>query len=369
VQSPSLVAGDAAIAAIGRRSAAVHRRDFLAILSGGGFAAHAFATGVAAPANGARIWTVAGPIAPEGLGTTLVHEHVMVDFIGAAAASRDRYDAGEVFEVALPYLRRIGELGCRTLVECTPAYIGRDPALLKRLSTASGIQIVTNTGYYGAAGGKFVPAHAAAESAEQLARRWSTEFEQGIEATGIRPGFIKIGVNKGPLSDVDAKLVRAAALTHRATGLTIASHTGDGAAAIEQLEILDSAGVSAEAFIWVHAQNETSGEVHVRAAEHGAWLEFEGFGSSSIKTRAAQVAALAKRGLLNHVLVSLDAGWYRVGEPGGGKFAPYDTFFTAVLPALRDAGLLPEQIRLLTDENPRRALTVSARLRPPARGG
>jgi phosphotriesterase-related protein len=67
---------------------------------------------------------------------------------------------------------------------------------------------------------------------------------------------MKIGVDEAPLSDVDAKLVRAAATAHRATGLPIASHTTTGAAAMAEIELLDRAGVSAGSFIWVHAHNE-----------------------------------------------------------------------------------------------------------------
>src|SRR5213083_3790444 len=95
------------------------------------------------------VQTVLGPLSPDRLGATLMHEHVLVDFIGADKVNRDRYDAGEAFRTALPYLKRAYERGCRTLVECTPAYIGRDPLLLKRLSHASGVNIITNTGYYG----------------------------------------------------------------------------------------------------------------------------------------------------------------------------------------------------------------------------
>ena len=114
------------------------------------------------------------------------------------------------------------------------AYIGRDAWLLQRLSRAAGINVVTTTGYYGAAKDKFVPAHAYRESPEQLAARWTREFVNGIDGTNIKPGIIKIGVDSGPLSAIDAKIVRAAALTHLLTGLTICSHTGDGTAAFEQ---------------------------------------------------------------------------------------------------------------------------------------
>ena len=117
-------------------------------------------------------------------------------------------------------------------MECTPAYLGRDPVLLQRLSRAASLQILTNTGYYGAANDKFLPPHAFTESADQLAARWIREARDGIDGTGVRPAFMKIGVDAGPLSAVDEKLVRAAARTHRATGLPIYSHTGNGIAAL-----------------------------------------------------------------------------------------------------------------------------------------
>jgi predicted metal-dependent phosphotriesterase family hydrolase len=57
------------------------------------------------------------------------------------------------------------------------------------------------------------------------------------------------------------------------------------------------------------------------------------------------------------VLVSHDAGWYRVGEPGGGKFRPFDTLFTSFVPALKGAGVTESEVRQLLVDNPRRALT------------
>ena len=45
------------------------------------------------------IQTVRDRIRPGQLGMTLIHEHVMVDFIGADKVSKDRYDVEEVFEV------------------------------------------------------------------------------------------------------------------------------------------------------------------------------------------------------------------------------------------------------------------------------
>src|SRR4051795_2796371 len=192
-----------------------------------------------------RVMTVRGPIPTGEMGPTLPHEHVLVDFVGATGASRDRYDADEVFRVALPHLRRVRDQGIRTLVDCTPAYLGRDPALLRRLSEASGLNILTPTGYYGAGRGKFLPDHVRAESADELASRWLREWREGIDGTGIRPGFIKLGADAGPLPEVHRKLVRAAARTHLASGLTIAAHSGDGVAGLGAGGMLRHEGLGA----------------------------------------------------------------------------------------------------------------------------
>ena len=307
-----------------------------------------------------RIETVTGPISADRLGVTLMHEHILVDFIGAAQASPSRYDANAVFNAVLPHLQQVRRLGCDTLVDCTPAHLGRDPRLLKRLSEASNVNILTNTGYYGAAKDKHLPAHAFDETAEQLAARWVRECERGIDDTGIKPALMKIGVDESPLSAVDAKLVGAAGLTHRETGVAIASHTGTGAAALEQLDLLERAGVPLSAYIWVHAQAERNDTFHARAAQRGAWVEFDGVTDTSVARHVELVRRMKEQGLLGQVLVSHDAGWYRVGEPGGGQFRPYDTLFTAFIPALKAAGFAETEVQQLLITNPRLALTRRA---------
>ncbi len=312
-------------------------------------------------AAGQTVETVRGPLPMERLGLTLMHEHVLVDFVGADKIDKGRYDPDEAFDAALPHLKKAYELGCRTLVECTPAYIGRDPMLLRRLSSASGLNLLTNTGYYGAGANKFLPSHVFVESAEQLARRWIGESQNGIDGSRIRPAIIKLGVDKGSLSDVHRKLIRAASIAHRTTGLTIASHTGDGAAALEQLDILRQEGVSPSAFIWVHAQNESKMDVHLKAAEIGAWVEFDGISEQSVGRHLDLVKHMIDRGCIGRTMISMDAGWYHVGEPGGGRYRGYEAIFELFLPVLRKAGASERQIRTLLVENPRSALAQRVR--------
>ena len=310
---------------------------------------------LASPAK-KTIMTVLGPLAPDRLGRTLMHEHVLVDFVGADRIRPGRYNPDEVFAKALPHLKELRSAGCATLVECTPAYLGRNPQLLGRLSRACGLHILTNTGIYGAANDKYVPAYALHESAQQLAARWIREAEDGIPPWGVKPGFMKIGVDSGPLSEIDAKLVRAAALTHQRTGLVIASHTGDGTAAMAQLELLQEMSVSPSAFIWVHAQNEPDTKLHRKAAALGAWVEFDGIAPKTIPQSVKLVLDMKRAGFLGRVLISQDSGWYHVGEPGGGTFRPYTVVFSHFVPALLAVGAGTEDVTALLVRNPRRAL-------------
>jgi phosphotriesterase-related protein len=241
--------------------------------------------------------------------------------------------------------------------------------LLKRLADSTGLHILTNTGYYGARGNLHLPAHAHSETAEQLAQRWVEEWENGLDGTGIRPGFIKIGVEV-PLSPLHEKLVRAAALAHLETGLTITAHTGPEAGAYRELEILSEAGVAAEALVWTHAQDGTL-EAHAAIARRGAWVSLDGMGwidpadhqgdSRALERYILMLQNLKAHGLLHRTLISHDAGWYTHGAGAAQHFKPFTPIFSLIVPALKTAGFTEAEIWQLLAENPRAAYAIRVR--------
>jgi len=201
----------------------------------------------------------------------LSHKHILVDFIGADSIKPASWDHEAIIKETEPYLLALKEHGVTYFVDATPNYLGRDVSLLQKLAQKTGIKILTNTGLYGARADKYIPDYAKDISAESLAAEWISEFENGIDDTPIKPGFIKIGIDaKDTLSVMHQKLVKAAALTHLKTGLTIASHTGEAAGLWPQLTILQEMGVSPKAFIWVHAQNESDATNYLKAAKQDA---------------------------------------------------------------------------------------------------
>lgn len=317
-----------------------------------------------------EILTVNGAVDTHDMGTTLIHEHVLVDWIGADSTGYHRWDREKVIERVLPYFEAAKEKGVDTILECTPAYLGRDPFILEELSRKSGIQILTNTGYYGAVDNNFMPEHAHRESADKIAGRWIDEFNEGIDDSGVRPGFIKISVAaEQPLSDLHQKIVRAAALTHLKTGLTIVSHTGSDEPAIEQVQSLKEAGVSPSAWVWTHAQSGSL-EANIRVAREGSWISLDNVihhpdrepgEMGSIEWFTNRITELKKAGFLDNVLISHDAGYYNPDEPNGGNFRGYTDIFDHLIPELLDNNFTDEDIRQLLVINPRKAYGIQVR--------
>lgn len=308
--------------------------------------------------NQAYFNSVTGSFPIDSLGLTLIHEHMLVDFIGADSISSERWNRDSVEAKVIPFLLEVKKHGVRTILDCTPSYLAKDPLLLKSLSEKSGIRILTNTGFYGAVGGKYLPDFVQTESAEQLADRWIAEFENGIEGSGIKPGFIKISVNEADtLSEIDQKLVQAAGLTHQKTGLTIASHTGTWKTATQEVRILQEMGVDPSAFVWVHAQAEEDFENYKKAAELGVWISLDGIGWS-IDPYVDRLLFAKEQGFLDRVLISHDAGWFDPAKPSGGDFQPFTNIFEKLIPVLNEKGFIENEWNLLLIDNPKRVFKI-----------
>lgn len=318
-----------------------------------------------------QIQSIRGVLPARKMGLALIHEHVFLDWASAAETRPGEWNNDSAVVVILPYLRAAQQYGVKTILECTPHYIGRNPRLLARLADSTGLQFLSNIGYYGARGDQHIPASAYRETVDQIAERWVQEYQQGIDGTSIRPGFIKIGVDGDSLlSEIDAKIVRAAARTHLRTGLTIVAHTGPDHLALQEVEILEKEGVALNAWVWTHAQGG-SDEVRVALAKKGAWISLDGLGwvnpaerkgdNSALMEYVQAIEKLKQAGLLKRVLLSHDAGWYTHGEPGGGRFQPYTLIFTHLLPLLRESGFSEKEIKQVLVKNPQEAFAIRVR--------
>jgi phosphotriesterase-related protein len=176
----------------------------------------------------------------------------------------------------------------------------------------------------------------------------------GLASTGIG---VMPGAGKHALSADPAE--RAGALTHLATGLTVAIHTGRGPG-LEQLDVLRDHGVAPSAYIWVHAQGAADDALFA-AADRGAWISCDGLNRNTVTRHLHLCREFKKRGQLGRVLLSHDAGWFDPAKPGGGTFRPFDLLSTVFLPLLRREDFSDSEIDLLTVRNPAEAFALRVR--------
>lgn len=316
---------------------------------------------VALESNGqsiqAKIETVTGEVSSENIGFTLVHEHIMSNF-GADPSEIDSYDEDKLFKQVLPYLKSLKESGVETIVDCTTAYFGRRVDLLKTISEASGVKIITNTGFYGAAADKYVPEFARTASTSELAAVWISEFEEGISVTEIKPGFIKLAFDDGIPSELDLKLFEAGIITHLATGLTIAVHTGDNPQAVKaQIALLEKYNVNLSAWIWVHASKSSDIGYLTEIASKGAWISLDGVNKDNITSYVEMLKVFKSKKLLDRVLLSHDGNGY----PRGGAIRPFEAISNSLIPTLIKNGFSDSEINQLVVVNPGNAFSVRVR--------
>ena len=285
-----------------------------------------------------------------------MHEHILCDFIGADRVGRDRYDPLEVFNVMLPYLNEVKQLGVSGFVDRTPAFIGRDPLLLARLSEASGIHILTNTGLYKE---PFLPKYAFEQSVEQLVSMWVSEIEQGVERTPVKAGFMKIAVNPGCIIPIQRKIVRAAARCSLLTGAAIVCHTASGVAAMELLNITGEEDLDPTRVIVAYCDSEEDWNYRLEILRRGAWVEYDGISEATSAKVLNLIRLVVENGFSSRLLTSQDAGWYNVGENRGGIIRPYSYLVKHFIPLMLREGFSRSLVEEVLVKNPARAFQTS----------
>lgn len=307
------------------------------------------------------IQAVKGAVRVEILGLVLPHEHLFTDLRGPQVPDYALAEPQAVAQVMGPYLAEAHAVGVTALVECSTVGVGRNVAVLQHLADLTPIQIVAPTGVYRE---DYIPAALREVSVEELSEIWVRELTEGIEGTAVRAGFIKLSVSDDGPTPLEVRNLEAAARASLQTGAVVASHTAGGALAQHELEILESAGLDLERFIWVHANLEPDAAFHLAAARRGAYVEFDAVGAEwqSQTAMVGYVLALLEAGYADRILLSHDAGWYDPSQPDGkpeeGGIRGFTALVEAFIPALRARGVTDDLVHTITVTNPARAFAL-----------
>jgi phosphotriesterase-related protein len=217
--------------------------------------------------------TVTGPVEAGQIRLALPHEHVFVDLRGPADPGYCRVDWDEVRIACTARLIALGELGVDLLLDCTAIGIGRNVALLREVSQASGVRIACATGIYKG----FVPPERGEASPEELAQLFVQELTEGTDGTDIRAGFIKLATTETGPTRRETEIHRAGAMAAAATGAAIVLHSPHAAVTRLVLSTLEAEGFDPARLVWAHAHDSTL-EENLELAARGMTISFDDVG-------------------------------------------------------------------------------------------
>ena len=318
--------------------------------------------------KGSVIRTILRDYAPEELagGATLFHEHMQLasDFLAkfgaAAAAARaanglppapargggagragappgpDIMHDVDLMSAEVAAAKRDGNIAC--IVDAGHPDMGRDVNFLRQVSTKSGVPIVVGGGFYSQ---PWYPKEISAMSEEQIFRALVKQVDDDVVGA-----FGEIGSWDEITAD-ERKVFRAIGKAHGASNIPIFTHTGiPGKSAIEQLDILEDAGVKPDRVLIGHLGNLVDANVYVHKAicRRGAFVGFDRQGGNNDAQQVPMVMALIEAGYAGHLMFSADAS------------SGYAKTTTVFVPKVKAAGASDDVLHTIMVDNPRKFL-------------
>jgi len=309
--------------------------------------------------------TVTGSVSADKLGTTLMHEHLLIAWAGwELDCNAPRFDRKTALKTAVERLKKLKDLGLGTFVDPCPNDIGRDIVFMADVAAASGVNVVAATGLYKEDLGN--TAYFRQRTVEEIADVYVTEITKGVGETGIKAGIIKCATGKDHITEYENRCLRAAARASKRTGVPITTHTEEGTMGREQLDIFAEEGVDLAHVVIGHSCGASDLRYHTDMLDRGCLLGFDRFGLDFVhpdRLRLAALIGLVGVGFEKQLVLSHDsvACWKGKGLPDmdaktleGIKNWNPTHIFKHIIPQLKEAGVGEHKIKAMMVENPRR---------------
>jgi len=314
-----------------------------------------------------KIQSVLGPVPPEKLGITDMHEHLIR--VGGMEVLKDRDMLLNNVEKAIEEIRYFHKAGGNTIVDMDPIGCGRDINRILEVARSVPVNIVLTTGFHREKNYEPTRWWVYNYSTNKIADLLIKDITEGVEAsdyngpivmrTEAKAGIIKAGSGYNHISKVEEKVFRAVAKAHLETGAPISTHTEKGTMALEQVEILNGEGVDPGRLVLGHMDRNPDFEYHKKSAQTGANLQYDG--PSRVKYYPDSV-------IIDLIIKMVDAGFGKqmvlAGDMarrsywksyGGGPGIAY--ILEKFVPRLREEGLSESVIQNILVNNPRRILS------------
>jgi phosphotriesterase-related protein len=307
--------------------------------------------------------TVLGPINTDQLGFTLMHEHVMVSASGLYDSYPDLL--GDEREArAIKSLKVAKAEGIDTIVDATTFDLGRNADLLVKASRESGVNIINVTGWW-----LDVPRFLYGVSANQMAKEFIRDIEEGFRGTDIKAGILKCAADFEGVTENLETMARAVSRAHVRTGLPIMVHSyPTGHVARRQIEIFKEEGVDLTRVKIDHSNDTTDVEYLGWILDQGCYLGLDRYPGRLVSPhmRTVTLKNLIDAGYADRLCPSHDCICLAVMKENPDGSMPQEHEFARhnvdqylyikrhVIPDLLEMGVDQQTITNLFVENPKR---------------
>jgi phosphotriesterase-related protein len=337
---------------------------------------------------------------PEEAGLVSSHEHVLMDMSGGPSPAadpeqeafaemavsienlgllrrntwrlnRDNYRLDDI-PTAEEEVRRFGQAGGGTLVDLTTEGLHPRPAQLRDIARSTGVRIVAGCGFYVAS---MLPAGIREASIARIAELLAAQVFSGLGGSDVRPGIIGELGTSDVVDEVEWRVLRAAAIVQRQSGLAIVVHTypwSSNGAAIADL-LIDE-GVDKSRIVIAHLDNAPIDiDEHLSIASRGVYVSYDGFGKEWYVDdlgswfprdyeRLSGLRQLIDAGYLERLLLGCDV-CLKIQLTRYGAWG-YEHLPRNVVPMMSAHRFSHDEIEALTVRNPCRLLTVAEPVDP-----
>lgn len=339
--------------------------------------------------------TVLGDVPAESIGSTLTHEHLLYTYPGGEVDHRSAFHlAAAVDRISEELSAAMANFGYRTLVDMTPAEVGRHPELMARVARRTGANVIAATGFFPERMG--IPYWWRRQSVEELADFYTRDICEGMvfagQQTDIKAGVIKIATGQesvapkpspvGPdgrrIGVYENRLIRAAGRVQRALGCAVNTHTDPidytvTNPGLEQLDLLEEEGADPAKVIIGHAFVQPDIDQLTAICERGANLQIDHIGIPWRRDNAEELdeviadmtCELIARGYLSRLTITYDR-WFFNPRGAATEMNPQllnekvdmGHLYTSFLPRLVSKGFKEEAMQTILVDNPRRILAM-----------
>ena len=260
--------------------------------------------------------TVLGPISTNELGITFIHEHLYVKPNELPRYYPYTLDSiGKSIEEA----KSFRAAGGRTMVEMSPLNFGRNTEVLRIIAEKAGINVICVTGFHKQ---EHLPTWFDELDDAEVSHVLVDEIEDGIGYSHVKPGAVKIGTSLNEITAAERRAIQLSGSVARDFGLPMITHCDKGTMGLEQIKLLEEAGVRPERICLSHVDLPLDVDYLKRICATGAYVSFDHVGRELGDCDALRIdilAELVRCGFGDRVCLAGDMGKKNYFRSYGGK--------------------------------------------------